>query len=517
MQDNKVLKSSIIVMVLVIAGKILAVLRDILIASRFGASYSTDIYMFSIGLIYLLTGISYGVTTTFIPVQTEHIEAADRKRNNDFVNNVLNISIIFTLLLTLTGFIFSQNIVKAFAPGFTKEAVVFTASVNVTRIMLISLFFISIQSVLAGVLQAHKHFYIPAAMATCSNIIYIIYLVFFASRFGISGFAWATVLGFTVQFLINVPQYKILGYKYSFYIDIKDRELQKMLLLMLPVIVSTSTTQLNLFVNRYFATTLGEGAVSALDFSNKLNTLVDEVFATSIAMVIYPVLSTFAAQKNDHEYKKILVKSVNTVLLVMIPAAVAMAILRHPIVTVIFKRGAFDENAVKVTSGALLFYCPAMIANGTRGILNKAFYSMKDTKTPMVNSLIGIAVNALLSSVLLRYMKVSGLTLAASISIIITTVFLIRDLHKHMEDLGIKHIINCLLKVITSSSFMGIIIFLIDKTLSKNLGIGMKESLLSLLFSLIIGSSVYFISIHMFKVEEFIYVCRIVGKKLKNE
>lgn len=517
MHENKVIKSSIIVMGFVIIGKVLAVIRDMLIAAKFGTTYNSDIYMFSIGLVYLLTGISYGVTATFIPVQADHIEKMDKKKNNKFVNNVLNISLLFTLLLTLAGIIFSKNIVATFAPGFTREAYVFETSVRITRIMLISLFFISAQSVLAGVLQAHKHFYVPAAMATASNIIYILYLVLFAQKYGIAGFAWATVIGFFVQFAINVPEYNILGYKYSLHIDFKNKELQKMLILMIPVIISTSTTQLNLFVNRYFATIVGEGAVSALDYSNKLNTLVDEVFATSISMVIFPILASFAAQNNEEEYKRTLLKSINSVLLIMIPAAVATAVLRYPLITVLFKRGAFDDAAVKLTAGTLLFYCPAMIANGTRGVLNKAFYSIKDTSTPMINSLIGIVMNGLLSFFLVKYMKTAGLTLAASVSIIITTIFLIKDLNKSIKGLNVKGLMVCFGKVIFASLLMGVIIYLINKLVVTWSGSGMKGSLISLIISLVIGSSVYFLTVYLLRVEECTYALNIIKKKfIKN-
>lgn len=513
MHENKVIKSSIIVMGFVIIGKVLAVIRDMLIAAKFGTTYNSDIYMFSIGLVYLLTGISYGVTATFIPVQAEHIEKMDREKNNKFVNNLLNISLLFTLILTLAGIIFSKNIVATFAPGFTKEAYVFEASVRITRIMLISLFFISAQSVLAGVLQAHKHFYVPAAMATASNIIYILYLVLFAQKYGIVGFAWATVIGFFVQFAINVPEYNILGYKYSLYIDFKNKELQKMLILMIPVIISTSTTQLNLFVNRYFATIVGEGAVSALDYSNKLNTLVDEVFATSISMVIFPILASFAAQNNEEEYKRTLLKSINSVLIIMIPAAVATAVLRYPLITVLFKRGAFDDAALKLTAGTLLFYCPAMIANGTRGVLNKAFYSIKDTSTPMINSLIGIVVNGLLSFFLVKYMKTAGLTLAASVSIIITTIFLIKDLNKSIKGLHIKDLMVCFGKVIFASLLMGAIIYVINKAVVMWSGSGMKGSLISLIISFVIGSAVYFLTVYLLRVEECTYALNIIKKK----
>lgn len=513
MKENKIIKSSLVVMAFVIVGKALALIREALVASRFGVSSNTDIYMFSIGMVYLLTSVSYGLTTTFIPIQSEHIEKQDTKKNNAFINNVLNISLLATAIVTVFCIIFSKQIIIAFAPGFTKDPKVFYNSVSITRVMFISLFFVTAQSILAGVLQAHKHFYVPALSATCSNIVYIIYLVFFAEKYGIYGFAWASVMGFFIQFAINIPQYKKLGYKYKLFIDFKDKELIRMLLLMIPVVISTSTVQLNLFANRYFATLLGKGFVSALDFSNKLNTIVDEVFATTISIVIFPTLASFAAKKNTEEFNSTFIKAVNVVLMIMVPAAVATAILRIPLVTVIFKRGAFDDSATAITASALLFYSPSMIANGLRGILNKAFYSVHDTKTPMINGLIGIVVNILISFSLFRIMKVSGLTLSSTIAGFITTIYLLVQLEKKIPNLNIGKISNTLLKIILSSTAMGVFLYLFNKFAVLQFGSNMKGSLIIILSSAAFGSIIYFVCIYFLRVDEYMDMVQLIKKR----
>lgn len=516
MSSNKIIKSSIVVMIFVIIGKVLALIRDALVASRFGLSSSTDIYMFSIGLVYLITSVSYGLTTTFIPVQSDHIENYERDRNNRFVNNVLNVSMLATAVITVLCIIFAKYIIIWFAPGFTKHAVVFKTSVDVTRVMIISLFFVTAQSVLAGVLQAHKQFYAPAAMATCSNIVYIVYLAFFAKQYGIYGFAWATVLGFFVQYAINVPQYKMLGYKYRLYINFKDKELRRMLLFMIPVVISTSTVQLNIFVNRYFATLLGSGYVSSLDFSNKLNTIVGEVFANTISTVIFATLASLAAKNNYEEFNRTFIKAMNVILMVMIPASVATAVLRVPVITLVFMRGKFNASAVSLTASALLFYCPNMVANGVREILNKSFYSVKDTNTPMINGIIGILINILISAALYKSMKVSGLSLASSISGIVTTVFLVSQLKRKVKKLDTRKILGPLVKMTISSAIMGGILYLINLVLVRFLGSGTKASAAILLVSLVIGSIVYFVCVKLMKVEEYQYIAELARKKFSK-
>jgi putative peptidoglycan lipid II flippase len=516
MQTNKLVKNSIIIMIFIIFGKILAFVRDALIAAKFGVSYATDIYMFSLGIVYLLTTIGYGLTTTFIPIHTEFIESNSREEANKFSNNVLNVSMIFTTVLIFLGVVGAYFIVYVFAPGFKDNINVFNTSVSITRIMLVSLIFMSIQSVITGVLQAHKQFYEPSAMALFSNVVFIGYLVLLASKYGIIGFAVATVVGFLVQLVINIPKYKMLGYSYKPYINFNDPSLKKLIILMIPVIISTSTAQLSLFINRFFATTIYEGAVSALDFSNKLNSLVYEVFAVAISMVIYPVLSSFAAKNNTGEYKRSLLKALNMIALVMVPAAVAMGVLRYPIINIIFRRGAFDERAVALTASAFLFYCPAMIAYGLRDVLNKAFYSLQDTRTPMFNSLFGIIINIFLNILLIKNMKVSGLTFASTISAIITTVILIVSLNKKMKNIGIRDMLKSFVKIISASFIMGVSIFLLNHYVLYKLGDGFKGSIFSLLSCFIIGIIIYLVFIYLFRLEEFVYILKVIQKRFKK-
>ena len=120
MASKKAIKSSIIVMILIILGKVLALVRDSLIAAKFGATYITDIYTFALGMVYLLTTISYGLTTTFIPLHSEHLQKSSKKIRDRFVNNVVNISSIFTIVLTIFLIIFSKYIIYIFAHGFAE-------------------------------------------------------------------------------------------------------------------------------------------------------------------------------------------------------------------------------------------------------------------------------------------------------------------------------------------------------------------------------------------------------------
>lgn len=329
------------------------------------------------------------------------------------------------------------------------------------------------------------------------------YLVFLTSRYGIKGFAVATVIGFFAQFVINLPRYRKLKYRYKFILDFKNSDVHQMFKLMIPIVISTSVVQLNLFVNRCFANNIYFGAVTVLDYSNKVSTLAYEVFAIGIAMIVYPTLSELAVKKDVVKYKKSLISAINTIMIIMIPASVAIGILRDPLINLIFRRGAFTAQAANLTSSALLFYCPAMIAYGVRDILNKAFYSVKDAKTPMSNSFVGIIINIIINIIIIKYMKVSGLALATTISAVITTLLMMWNLNKKLEGMNIRKLVLSFAKIVCSSAIMGIVIYVINNFCMNKISSIMQQSMISIFISFVFGSVVYFICLYFTGLEEY--------------
>lgn len=201
----------------------------------------------------------------------------------------------------------------------------------------------------------------------------------------------------------------------------------------------------------------------------------------------------------------------------MIPASFAIGVLRIPLITILFKRGAFDERAVNLTANALLFYSPAMIAYGLRDVLNKAFYAIKDTKTPMINSFLGIIINIIINIFIVKYMQVSGLTLATSISAIITTILMLISLNKKLKGIGLKNVFLSFNKILIASVSMGGIVFFINEKCLRIFGMNMKGSIISLGTSFIIGSLIYFIIIYFLKVKEFTYFIDLIREKIKRK
>ena len=500
-------KNAAIIMILTILSKILGFGRESLIAAKYGTSFSSDIYVFSYGITQMLfASIGSSLSTTFIPMLSDYIENKSFKERNYFVNNIINITVAIAIVLCILGIVFGKYVVLIFGPGFaTKYSPEnFMEAITITRIMFISLIFIAVQNVLTGVLQAHNEFAIPASMSVFYNITIIIYLVLWGTTYGAKGLSIAIVIAFFVQMLIHIPKYKELGYKYSFVFDIKDDSIQKIMKLIVPVLIGASVSQINFLIDRSFASNLGEGGISTLNFANKLNMFVYGVFGVAISTVVYTSLSKFSAQNNEENYNQTLIESINIMNLIMIPATIGMIVLRHPLVDIVFKHGAFDETSARLTAEVLLFYAPGILAYGIRDIINRAFYALQDTKTPMINSVIGLAINIVLNAVLVKYMGITGLALATTISAITTSLLLLFSFKK-IHKVSYRKISIAFVKVVASSAIMGIGVYLFYKAIAVYLGTSFVLRLLGLLLSTVVGIIIYIVSIKIFRVEEYAY------------
>lgn len=254
-----------------------------------------------------------------------------------------------------------------------------------------------------------------------------------------------------------------------------------------------------------------EGGISALNYANKLNDFVQGLFVISIVTVMYPLISKMAAEKNIAGLKKTLSESISGINLLVVPATVGMMIFAEPIVRMLFGRGAFDEQAVVLTSSALFFYALGIVGYGLREVLSRAFYSLQDTKTPMINATIAVGLNIILNIILSRFMGIGGLALATSISALFCTLLLFISLRKKIGHFGLKEITLSFGKIVLASILMAIVAKLANEVLLTQIGAN-----LSLLASIGMGAIVYFGIIYFMKIKEVEEIILQIKKEIKR-
>lgn len=493
-------KSIFMIMLITILSKGLGFFREVALASTFGTTAYTDAYLIARTItLGLFSGLGGALSTTFIPLYTNIVEKENRVQAIKFTNSVLNIVIIFTIILSIVGILFTKPLVNIFAVGFEGETL--KLSIKFTRLLLPGMVFIGINFILTGYLEANKRFNISAFIAFPNNMI-IITAIFLSSIWDKNILIYGTLLGMVSQILFQSYFACKTGYTYTLRPPLKNGHIKKLLYLVMPVFLGMAVQQINVLIDRTLASTLPEGSIAALNFADRLNLFVYGVFTASVATVIYPRLSQLAAKNDRRAFKNDIIKSINFMCLLIIPISIGSMCLCKPIVKVLFQRGVFDTRATQMTSIALFYYSIGMIGFGLRHILSKIFYSLQDTKTPMINGAIAVVINIILNFILIRYMMHGGLALATSISSLLGTTLLLYRLRLKLGPFGGRKILNVIVKVSISSIFMGVCVKLFYHYISMARGTGFLNEAFSLSSSILLGGFIYFICILFMKVEE---------------
>lgn len=512
---NKIAKATVGLMIATILAKVLGFGRELVLASSYGASMYSDAYLTAMNIpIVIFASIGASITTTFIPIYYDINKNLGEERALKFTNNIFNISICICLLLTILGSIFTEPLVKIFAFGFKQKT--FEIAVSFTRILMISIVFTGLSVIMTAYLQVKENFTIPGLVSVPRNII-IISSIFLSVKYGPYVMVWGSVLGVVSEFLFQFPFAIKKGYKYKLYISINDKYIKKAAFLICPVLIGIGVNQINVMIDRTLASTLVEGSISSLNYANKLNGFVMALFIVSIGTVIYPMLSKLSNENNREEFIQSVVKSINIVVLLVTPISVGAIVLSNPIVKILFERGAFDSKATYMTALALVMYSIGMLSVGLVDILGKVFYSLQDTKIPMINSAISMVMNIIFNLVLIKYLKHAGLALGTSLSSMVCTVLLFRSLKKKIGYFGQDKILKTIFKAIISSVVMGCTTYFSHNILLNILNVGFVHEIIALCGSIVTGIIVYLTLVILFKVEEVNVIIQIIKSKLSKK
>ena len=496
---SNIAKTTIGLMFLTLISKVLGFFRELCLGSVYGASAFTDAYIISQNIpIVIFTSVAMALGTSYIPLFCDIREKSGDKEAIKFSNNLINIVVIFCSLLAIVCMIFTEPIVKIFAMGFEGETL--KLAVEFTRILIIGIIFIGVNDVLMPFLQINQNYAVPGMLGIPYNIVIII-SIFASPKFGYKVLIYGTLLAILSKVLFQIPFAKKKGYKYKAYVNVKDKNIKKLLLLVAPVFVGVAVNQVNGLVDKTLASTLVEGSISALNYANKL----------------YPLLSKLSAANNKEEFNNSIVKSINYVILLVIPISIGAMVLSTPIVKLLFERGAFDLRATQMTSSALFCYSIGIIGFGLRDILSRVFYSIQDTKTPMINGAIAMALNIVLNLILIKYIGHAGLALATSISALVCIVLLFRSLRKKIGNFGEEKIAVVFIKTLISGVVMGIVTTIFYDFISNIVRGGMISQIVSLSTSVLVGVTVYFIGVVILKIDEVNQAISIIKDKFTTK
>jgi putative peptidoglycan lipid II flippase len=506
---KKIAKYSMIVTVILVVTKLIGFVREFLIAVQFGATRESDIFKIASTLPNVLfAAVAAALVTAFIPVFAGI--KADREKADKFFNNVLSIVGLLCAFLAVIGMVFAPQLVDLFASGF--EGSDFDRTVYMTRILMPSIVFLGISGLYRGYLQSYGVFIQPALTDIAANIVIIAGILIFY-KFGIISAIIATFVGAVTQAVVQRPFMK--GYKYQPLIDLKDPHARRMMKLGVPTLISASVSQINLMVTRDFASRLAAGSISVVDYATRISAIINQVFIISITTVLYPGLTEKYALGKREEFRDMVVSSINTIIIVVIPMIFGMMALSTPLVKVLLEHGAFDERATAATSSALIAIAFSTLGYSMLDILSKVFYAIGDTVTPMINGFVNVVLNVVLIVFLAPMLGVEGLALSTTVSTNIMGLLMMMQLRKKLRYIKFGKVAVTFAKTLVSGAAMGAVVVIAYKLLSSILDFGNLAIIINITVVTIIGGAIYSGLLFVFKVEESKQVLNMIFKKLK--
>lgn len=485
--------------------------RELALSYYFGASELTDAYLVAISIpTVIFNFIGLGLMSSFIPIYSTIKQEEGEKEAFNFSANFLNFLLIICTIFIIVGLWQTNNIVKIFASGFDEKLLNIT--VFYTRICLIGVYFIVISSIFIGLLQVHDKFYIASSISIPMNFIYIVGCVV-AYRVGSIYLIVFSVLAMFSQVLLLLYPIKKIGYKHNFKLRLEDKNLKNIILLSIPTIIGASLEQINYLVDKTIASRIIIGGISILNYASRLNIAMVSILLTTLLAVLFPKISLLVTEKKYDLVQKNVVKSAIWITLISFPFISIIMIFSREIVGIIFGRGSFNHNDINMTASCLSLYTLGFLGMALRELVIRVFYAFKDTKTPVMNSGIGIIINIILSILLSKYMGLNGVVLATSISLISMTLLLTINLKKKYGDFGFKKIGTSFFKIFVATLVMSSVIFLLKYFFSS------FPTVFLLGLGIIFGILVYLLLLFFMKIEEYELVVmglktRILKKKI---
>lgn len=459
-EKRQVTRAAGIIGLATLLSRILGFVRDMVIAWFFGAGRLSDAFFVAFRVPNLMRRLFAEGTLSmaFVPVFTDQMTTYGREEAFALARSAVRMLALILALITVAGIAGAPWIVKVVAPGFTGSK--FALTVTLTRIMFPYIICICLVALSMGILNALGHFAAPALAPVFLNLAMIGAVLFIAPHLEtpVIALAIGVLAGGVVQLALQVPFLVRKGVIVWQKASLWHPALKRIGLLMGPAVFGAAVYQINILVGTLLASLLPEGSVSYLYYADRLVQFPLGIFAISTSVAVLPSLSRQAAARDYEALADTFAYSMNLILFITIPSMAGLIVLREPIVGLLFMRGAFDAESMRLTAYALFHYSVGLWAFSSVRILVSTFYALQDTKTPVKMATYSIIANIALGVILMGPFSHGGLALATSLGSMINFILLAAVLQRRMGGLHWKMIVVSAARTVVCSTVMAAVL-----------------------------------------------------------
>lgn len=514
-KENSIRGASMILIITLALSNILGLFRDRFLTKNV-STYYLDIYYaaFRIPDAIFNALILGAITSAFIPIFADFLAQKKEQEGYKMANMLINLAVTAMGILAIIFIIFMPYLAPLVAPGFDHFRL--NEVVKYSRILMLLPIFFSASYIIGGILNTHKRFMAYSLAPLIYNLAIIAGAFFLAPKYGLPGVIWAVVAGSFLHFLIQFIPALMLGYRYRFVFSFRDASILRILRLMIPRSISMGAGQIMLIAFTSIASMLAAGSISAFNLANNIETMPVVVLGTSFATAIFPTLAQKISENNHEDFAFYLNRALRAIGYLLIPSAAIFILLRAQIIRLILGSGKFTWDDTRMTAMALGFFALSIVAQGIIPLLSRAFYALKNTRTPMYISIATVTISVIVAFPLAHVLSVAGLALAFSIGSFFNAfvlLYYLRKMYPHVLD---ANLLFSYIKTIIISLIMAVFIWgtmhLVASHVDMTRFVGVLEQTL---IAVLVGVVVFFLLSALFRQEEmtWAFTRRINGEK----
>ena len=460
--SRKLFKSTLVVSSMTLVSRLLGFGRDVVLAIVFGAGPSFDAFVVAFKIPNFMRRLfgEGAFAQAFVPVLSDYRVNRSSKQVQEFINHIAGSFGIALLVVVAFAEVLAPVIIMAFAPGFMCDPVRLVYAIHMLRITSPYLLLIALTAFAGATLNTFNRFGVPAFTPVLLNVAIIAVVGLWAPHVStpIYVLAWGVLIGGGMQLLIQIPflyRFNVLPIpKWQW----RDPGVIRVLKLMVPALFGVSVAQLSVLIDNFFASFLAAGSISWLYYSDRFTYLPLGVIGVALATVVLPNLARQHSQKSIQSYSATLDWALRIVVLIGIPAAVALFILAGPLLVTLIYHGAFTVHDVIMTRRSLWAFSVGLPGFMLVKILASAFYSRQNVKTPVKIAALAMGGNLILNVVLIYPLAHAGLALSTSLASSFNALLLLYFLLRDRIYAPLPHWMRLIFRLMFANLIMGLVI-----------------------------------------------------------
>jgi putative peptidoglycan lipid II flippase len=517
-RSGRIARSTAFFSIATAASRIAGLGREIVAAGYYGVSGPMSAFTIAFQVPNLVRSLfaDAALQPAFVPIFTEQLEKKNYREAFRLASTLLLLVTLVLGAITALFVLVAPLVIPLVAPGFQDNPTLLDLTVTLSQVLFPILILLGISGVVVGILNSYDRFGAFAIAPLFWNLTIILLLVVLAPMFEgqdrIYAYAIGILVGTLVQLLIPVFDLRNTPFKFGWSFDWRNRDVRRVLLLMLPVTISLGLINFNLVINSLFGTLVSDQAPAAIDKAFRIYQLPQGIFSVAIATVLFPTLARFASRGDHDSLRSTMANGMRQILFVLVPAAAAILVLSEPMIRLVYQRGEFTPEQTTLVATALFWFAFSLPTNGLFLLLTRTFFSLQRPWLPTAIAAGNLAVTAL-AALGLYHLGVGGIVAATAIATGASVVAQCVILRRLLSGLELGRLFETAIRITLAAAALAVVSFGVWDLLDHALGRGLVGQIVSLGVALGAGGLVYTGAAKLMRIAELEQIMRLVRRR----